>query len=151
MMRQQAHRAIQLLRPYHPHERMRQREPREGKREVAARQNFRGESIGTADQESEIPSLAHPAGQPLRQLPCAHLRAVLIERHHPLIRMQGGEELAALELDGLARTLTGAAVSRFDLEQRQLQARAQAAAVVGVGLADPAGRSRADRYEPRLQ
>src|SRR6185437_9640342 len=96
MVGQYAQRAVELLCQHDTHQSVRQREPRQREGEIASRQHRGRKTVGAAYQEREIAPVLHSGAEPVGELPRAHLRAVLIERHDPFVGTQRGHELASL-------------------------------------------------------
>src|SRR5262245_37519450 len=107
--------AIELLRQHDTHQRVRERELRQRPLEVGAREHFRREAVGTADEEREVAAVAHALTQPARELLCGHFLAALVESDDEVVLAERGEQALAFDFDralaARSRALTG-----FDLD-----------------------------------
>ena len=143
VMRQYAVCAVQLLGEQHPHQRVRQRQARQGQREIAARQHPRGEPVRAPDHERQVLSLLHAPAEPVGELAGGELSAALIEGNDVVPGMEGMQQPVAFGSYRLLRPAPGTARTRLDLGERDREAAPQAAQIVLAGAAYPGRHARA--------
>ena len=94
--------AIQLLGKQHARKTMRQRELRQGQREVGAPPHGVGHAVRTADDETEIAPVRLPGRQACSKRGAVERSPAFVEQHDLLARLQLRQDQFALGFHGLA-------------------------------------------------
>src|ERR1700761_3831924 len=104
---------------------MRECEPRQRPLEVAPLEHLWRESVRTADEKSEVTAVLQALGQPRCELARGHLDPMLVERHHVFILAYRAQETLRFGFNGFLRRFAAGAITGVDLQQGDLERRAE--------------------------